>query len=94
MQQDIKKQSIVEPHIIEMSDRAKMKITGVLDVVSFSEDKIDLKTNKGRILIKGKDLNINKLNTDSGDLNVTGKIDIIEYTDKKDKENIFAGLFR
>lgn len=93
MAQELKKQ-IINEHGITLLNRSKMTITGVLDVVSFTDDKIDLKTNMGRLIIKGKNLNINKLNTDVGDLDITGEIEMMEYINKKDKEGIFAGLFR
>lgn len=93
MAQELKKQ-IINEHGITLLNRSKMTITGVLDVISFTDDKIDLKTNMGRLIIKGKKLNINKLNTDVGDLDITGEIEMMEYINKKDKEGILAGLFR
>lgn len=93
MAQELKKQ-IINEHGITLLNRSKMTITGVLDVISFTDDKIDLKTNMGKLIIKGKNLNINKLNTDVGDLDITGEIEMMEYINKKDKEGILAGLFR
>ena len=93
MAQELKKQ-IINEHGITLLNRSKMNITGVLDVISFTDDKIDLKTNMGKLIIKGKNLNINKLNTDVGDLDITGEIEMMEYINKKDKEGILAGLFR
>lgn len=88
------KKQIINEHGITLSNRSKMTITGVLDVMCFNDDKIELKTNMGKLIIKGRSLNINKLNTDSGELNVTGEIQILEYVNKKNKEGMFAGLFR
>lgn len=88
------KKQIINEHGVTLLNRSKMTITGVLDVICFNDDKIDLKTNMGKLIIKGRSLNINKLSTDSGELDVTGEVQMLEYVNKKDKEGMFAGLFR
>ena len=90
---EIKK--IITDHEITLSNRNKMSLTGVTDVISFNDDRVDLKTNMGTLVIKGKGLNINKLNTDSGNLDVTGEVQLLEYVNRRDKgTGIFGGLFK
>ena len=88
------KKAEVREHGITITNRSKTAVSGVTDVVSFDDDRVDLKTNMGRLIIKGRGLNVNKLNTDSGDLDITGEIQSLEYVNKRDKEGIFTGLFR
>ena len=90
---EIKK--IITDHEITLSNRNKMSLTGVTDVISFNDDRVDLKTNMGKLVIKGKGLNINKLNTDSGNLDVTGEVQLLEYVNRRDKgTGMFGGLFK
>ncbi len=90
---EIKK--IITDHEITLSNRNKMSLTGVTDVISFNDDRVDLKTNMGTLVIKGKGLNINKLNTDSGNLDVTGEVQLLEYVNRRDKgTGMFGGLFK
>ena len=92
MVNDIKKQTN-EAHFVELVKREKTLAGGVEDVIAFSEDKIELKTNMGRLIIRGKKLNINKLDTDNGKLDASGEIRTLEYTDKKDKGSLVSSLF-
>ena len=92
MANEIKKHTSSE-HFVELLKREKISAAGVEDVISFSEDKIELKTNMGRLIIKGKCLNINKLDTENGKLDASGEIRTLEYTDKKDKGNLMSSLF-
>ena len=90
---EIKK--IITDHEITLSNRNKMSLTGVTDVISFNDDRVDLKTNMGTLVINGKGLNINKLNTDSGNLDVTGEVQLLEYVNRRDKgTGMFGGLFK
>jgi sporulation protein YabP len=93
MQTEQKKQVLSQEHSVIMSNRRKMSLTGVTEVVGFSDTLVELKTCMGGLIIKGKGLTINKLNTDTGELDVNGEITSIQYTASK-KDGIFAGLFK
>lgn len=93
MQIEQKKQSQPQEHSVVIDNRRKMSLTGVSEVAEFSESLVELKTCMGGLVIKGKGLNINKLNTDTGELNVNGEIISVQYTAKK-KDGMFAGLFK
>ena len=82
---------------LELNDRKKLSITGVIEVVSFEEDKIFLTTTLGNLNIKGNDMKMNKLDVQNGDVIIVGTIISINYTDKdiaKNKENILKKLFQ
>lgn len=82
-------------HEITLSNRSRMSLTGVSDVISFNDSRVDLKTNMGTLVIKGKGLNINKLNTDSGNLDVNGEVQLMEYISRRDKSSgLIGGLFK
>lgn len=81
-----------------MENREKITVSGVLDVESFDEESIILYTELGVLFIKGEELHINKLNIDSGELNIEGNIYSCTYTDEdrvKGKGlSFFSKMFR
>ena len=86
--------SISNGHGVAMENRNKMSMTGVIDVSTFSEDKIEVITNMGTLTVKGKKLNVNTLNTDTGELKLTGEVKSCEYSESRRKESLFTGLFK
>ena len=48
-------------HKLELYNREKGTVTGVLDVISFDENTIVLDTDLGLLTIKGKDLHVSRL---------------------------------
>ena len=81
-----------------MNNRDQGNLTGILDVISFDENTIVLDTDMGLLTIKGKDLHVNRLSLEKGEVDLSGNIDSIAYSDvhaeQKQGENLFARLFR
>ena len=76
------KKRIKMPHNVNIEDRSKMTVTGVSDVDSFDEQTIVAYTDLGEMLVKGNGLHINKIDLESGDLLVEGKISSISYSEQ------------
>ncbi len=89
----IEQKKAAPEHSVTMSNRRIAVLTGVSEVRGFSDAAVELETCMGGLIIKGRELTINKLNTDTGELNVNGQINSIQYSAKK-KEGLFAGLFK
>lgn len=72
-------------------------VTGVLDVLSFDLNEI-LETEQGMLMVKGEDMHVNRLSLEKGEVDLSGKIDSVSYSEihakGKQGENIFAKLFR
>ena len=89
---------ITKKHNITFDNRKNGAITGVKDVISFDLTSILLETEYGMATIKGRDLHINRLSVESGELEIEGVIDGIMYSDvesyAKKGESIFARLFK
>ena len=85
-------------HKIVLNNRNQGDLTGILDVISFDENTIVLDTDMGLLTIKGKDLHVNRLSLEKGEVDLSGNIDSIAYSDvhaeQKQGENLFARLFR
>ena len=83
------------PHNIIMENRSKISISGVENAESYNECEIILHTSKGILIIRGEALNLSKLNLDSGEITVNGRINVLEYAEQKQKnESFFKKLFR
>ena len=85
-------------HNVILENRKKASISGVDDVESFNEDEIVLHTEShGVLVLRGSGLHINKLNVDSGDVNITGEISSMEYIAESLKSKgggFFGKMFR
>ena len=82
-------------HRLELSDRARLSVTGVADVESFDESMIVARTVKGTMVIRGSELHLERLSLDSGEAVVTGTVDGIEYEDSRAPSGgLFSRLFK
>ena len=89
------KKRIKMPHSVTIEDRGKMTVTGVSDVDSFDEQTMIVYTDMGELTVRGKGLHISRLNTETGELNITGTVSAIAYTDDRAKSTGFLNrLFR
>lgn len=86
-----------EKSSLSLENRKKLTLSGVLEVLSFDDEKIDLTTKLGDLTIKGQDLKMNKLDVQNGDVTIVGDIWSMVYSGKemkKEKESIIARLFK
>ena len=72
--------SIIQNIILE--NRAKLSISGDLDVLSFDDQIVILETDLGLLTVKGENLRINKLSIDTSEVIVEGDISNLGYSDK------------
>lgn len=86
----------VKPHNIILENRCKMSLSGVTDVDSFDEKTVALYTNMGELTIKGKNLHVNDLNVETGEMSVDGDIWSFVYGDKdrRGSLSVIGKLFR
>ncbi|WP_163195362.1 sporulation protein YabP [Clostridium thermarum] len=80
-----------------LENRKKLFLTGVLEVISFNEEKILLNTSFGMLTIKGNGLKMNKLDVQNGEVMIAGTVDSFVYSgseSKHEKESILSKLFR
>lgn len=83
-------------HSLSLENRSSLTLSGVTDIDSFDESQILLFTQLGELLIKGKNLHINELSVESGNLTVHGDIWLLSYGEKnrKAKASIFKKMLR
>ncbi|MDR0974461.1 MAG: YabP/YqfC family sporulation protein [Ruminococcus sp.] len=81
-------------HNIILESRRKMSISGVTDVDKFDEDIVHIYTSLGELTIKGSDLHVSDLSTDSGEMNIEGQIDSVVYGEAKTPLSFLAKIFK
>ena len=88
---------ILSPHSLMLENRQNVKMTGIKDIKSFDEKEILLFTEAGKLLIKGEELHVKRLNLEKGEADLEGKVDSLTYlsknTDKKE-ESLLKRMFR
>ncbi len=82
---------------LNLENRNKLTISGVIEVINFDEIKINLNTNLGNLIIKGENLKMNKLDVQNGEVIICGDIAYMVYNEKvskKNNESIIKRLFK
>lgn len=84
----------IKNHSIMLDNRSKLAITGAEDVSGFNEETISVITTSGKLIIKGENLHIDKLNLDTGDVSVDGKINAMQYLGNDNQGSKFSKIFK
>ncbi len=85
---------LMKNQMLTLENREKFTVGLVENVESFSEEEITLKTTLGGLYITGKNLKLEDLSMDSGNIILTGKIDRMDFIDIKEKRSFFRDLFK
>ena len=82
-------------HRVLMNNRQNGSFSGIVDVLSFDVSEILLETEQGMLLIKGKDLHVNRLSLEKGEVDIDGQVDALSYSQVpgiKKKGSLFGKL--
>ncbi len=82
------------PHALTLTERGKLTVTGVDEVVRFDETEVEMRTARGGLLVRGSGLKVGSLAIDTGELRIDGAVSEIVYEDEPVRgEGFFARLF-
>ena len=84
-------------HNLVMENRKRLVLSGVKEVEGFTETEVCLYTDMGQLTIKGKNLKVNRVSTETGELTMTGDmINVLIYSEKtrRSPDNFITKLFR
>ena len=92
------KTGVSRQHKVMLLNRQSGNITGICDVVSFDENAVVLDTDMGLLTIRGKELHVNRLTLEKGEVDVEGNIDSLTYSSnealRRSGESLFTRLFK
>ena len=81
-------------HCVILTDRSRMELSGISEVTGFDEKSVELSAGESTLFITGSSLNVTLLDLSQGRVDVTGKIDSLEYGDRARPVGFFKSFFR
>ena len=76
-----------------IEDRKTLSLTGIENIVSFDETFVVLDAGNFLVTADGEGLQMIKMDTDSGEAVIVGKINGLVYSDKRAGAKKFGGIF-
>ena len=86
-------ENLTGPHTLSLSERKKLTLTGVSEVLSFDEQAVVLKTPLGNLVVQGAGLQLKQLIPDGGNVAVVGEIISLSYEQVRQSSSWLARLF-
>ena len=83
-----KKQSIL------LEDQSYLKICGIESVINLTETDVGVMIAGEVLVIKGTNLQAEKLSVETGELVLTGQINSLKYETKKEKQSFIKRIFK
>ena len=84
------------PHKLTLENREKLSITGIGRVYNANEKTISIEINGTNLVIDGNNMQVSKLDVQSGNMEVLGIINEIKYTNSgiKNAKNFMSRIFK
>lgn len=83
-----------QPQKITLSDRKKLILNGIAEVLSFDENAVILKTELGTLTVQGQQLHLKTLSPESGQVAIDGQISALIFEDPRPAGSLLQRLFR
>ncbi len=81
------------PHGLTLNERKKLTMTGALEVISFDENCVVVKTALGTLVIQGQSLQLKQLMPEGGNVAVEGEIGSLLYEQNRSGGGWLGRLF-
>lgn len=81
------------PHKLTLDDRRTLAASGVLEVISFDESAVVLRTSRGTLIIRGEGLHLRTLSLDGGQVAVDGSLEALIYEEPRRESSLLRRLF-
>lgn len=75
-------------------NRKNLSLTGIEKVVGISDSELLVEVDGVALSIQGSDMEVKKLDVESGVLEIEGLINSMKYFDKKQKVNFIKRIFK
>ena len=80
-------------HGLSLSERSRLSVTGVTEVVSFDDTAVVLKTGMGTLSVQGRELQLKTLSVDGGQVAVEGTVSALIYEEIRQSGGWLRRLF-
>ena len=80
-------------HKVVLSEREKLTVTGVKEVIHFEDTGVLMDTSQGNLQIHGRELRLKNLNPQGGKLELTGVIEALVYEENRAKGGFLSRIF-
>ena len=80
-------------HVLTLSGRERLTLSGVEDVTGFDESAVLLTTSLGALSVRGQGLHIEKIDLDAGQLELRGKIVELGYDEPAQGGSFWSRIF-
>ncbi|MBQ8636502.1 MAG: YabP/YqfC family sporulation protein [Clostridia bacterium] len=87
-------QEIKNTQVLNLTNRESLNLSGVNDVLNFSDTQIELDTNMGLLLVKGDGLKIISISTEHKTAELCGRVSVLEYKKQREKKSFIANLLK
>lgn len=81
------------PHKLTLDQRQTLTMTGVSEVVSFDDTSVVLHTQLGTLTVHGKELKLQQLSPDGGQVAVSGTVAAMIYEEPRQRGSWLGRLF-
>lgn len=82
------------PHNLILEGRGNLSVSGVEGIVASNEREVLMHTVMGDLVVLGEDLHIDALSVETGDLQLSGRVDALQYREKSSaRTGLAARLF-
>ena len=71
------------PHKLSLNERRELAVTGVTEVISFSESTVVLRTGPGVLTVQGAGLQLKTLSPEGGHVTVEGMVSALVYEEPR-----------
>ena len=71
------------PHQLTLTERKKLTMTGVTEVVSFDDTTVVLETSLGNLILQGQGLQLKNLTAEGGQIVVEGQMTALFYEEPR-----------
>ncbi len=79
-------------HLIKMENRASLCVTAVQQVTAYDTNTVTLETAFGTLIISGEGLKVLRFSVESGEAEISGKMEYVQYREKKSRTGLWERL--
>ena len=81
-------------HTVIIDNREKLSANGVISIEYFTPEAVAAKTSLGRMIIKGKNLVVDTMESQSGNLLIKGSVSDVIYENSGESKSLIKKLFK